>query len=58
MIPIAELSLNEMWRNLRGLFSPYTLEDFIRDSEPQSIHEVEALEREYYKVHSNFKTYN
>lgn len=39
--------LAELWSNLQKFFSPYTFEDFVRDAQPTSIQELEALERQY-----------
>jgi hypothetical protein len=37
--------LSEIWKNLQSILKPYSLEDFIKDHNPQTHQEVEYLER-------------
>jgi hypothetical protein len=39
--------LSELWRNLKSLFKPYDLEDYIRDCDPKDSMELESRMRNW-----------
>ncbi len=42
--------VSDLMQRVREFFKPYTLEDYIKDNEPRSIEEVEALERSWLRT--------
>jgi len=39
--------LSDLWRNLKTLFKPYDLEDYIRDCDPKDSMELESRMRNW-----------
>jgi hypothetical protein len=47
--------VKELWENLKKILAPYTFEDYIRDQDPKSLHDVEKLERRYNQLKADFQ---
>lgn len=47
--------LSELLSRVREVFQPYTFEDFIKDSNPQSMEELEHLENVWNRTSNDFK---
>ena len=47
--------LSELLARVREVFEPYTFEDFIKDSNPQSMEELEHLENVWNRTRDDFK---
>lgn len=47
--------LAEMMQRVRDLFKPYTFEDYVKDYNPQTHHELEQLERSFQQFAHNEK---
>ena len=39
--------LSKWWQNLRQMFRPYSLEDYIKDCDPKDVMELEARMRNW-----------
>ncbi len=44
----------ELWENLKTMFNPYTFEDYVRDHNPQSVYELEQLEKDFDRLAQHF----
>jgi len=40
----------DMWQRVQELFKPYSLEDYVRDYDPQTPHELEQIERNWQRI--------
>lgn len=47
--------LSELLARVREVFEPYTFEDFIKDSNPQSVEELQHLENVWSRTSNDFK---
>jgi hypothetical protein len=47
--------LSELIARIREVFEPYTFEDFIKDSKPQSVEELQYLENIWNRTTDDFK---
>jgi len=47
--------LSELMSRIREVFEPYTFEDFVKDSNPQTREELEHLENVWNRTHNDFK---
>lgn len=46
--------LRELWANLQAMFAPYSFEQYVKDNNPQTIHELEKLERDFTRLSAHF----
>ncbi len=46
--------LRELWSNLQTMFKPYTFEDYVKDANPQSIQELERIEKDFERLAKHF----
>lgn len=46
--------LKELYARARDFFKPYTFEDYVKEQNPTSIHELENLEKQFNTLVNNY----
>lgn len=48
--------LSELMQRVQDMFRPYTFEDYVRDANPKTLHELEQLEQNWTRYKNEFNT--
>ncbi len=48
------MMLKEFFQNVAMFFKPYTFEDYIKEYNPQTVHDIEQLEKQFDKTVNSY----